>query len=145
MNEKIDIFENLSQEEQAKIEKMLKLDKESIKNFEWFNENAMALTCLKDMLEVANKYPDSCNILENENTGEVFISIDSDNDGRFDRNVTYINGIKTLESIDRDDDFNNELILKYDKDGKIKSGAIDENDDTQEEMIFSKEFKKFEK
>ena len=141
---KIDIFENLSQDERAEIEKMLKQDKESIKNPEWFDENGMALMRLDNMLKVASKYPNSCNILENEATKEVFISIDSDNDGRFDRNITYINGKKILETIDRDDDFNNELVLKYDNDGKIKSGAIDEDDDGQEELIFSDKFKKFE-
>ena len=141
---KIDIFENLSQDERAEIEKMLKQDKESIKNPEWFDENGMALTHLVDMLKIASKYPNSCNILENETTKEVFISIDSDNDGRFDRNITYINGKKTIETLDRDDDFNNELVLKYDNDGKIKSGAIDEDDDGQEELIFSDKFKKFE-
>ena len=143
--DKVDIFENLSQDERAEVEKFLKLDKESIKNFKWFNENTMALTYLDDMLKVANKYPNSCNILENEANNEVFISIDSDDDGRFDRNITYINGKKTLEAIDRDDDFNNELVLKYDNDGKIKSGAIDEDDDGLENLIFSKEFKKFNK
>ena len=143
--EDLNIFDNLSKEEQQAVERLLGADAHLTASTGWLNQDGTVLADLSEMQEIINDNPDSYQLLENEETGETFVSIDSDGDGKFDRNATYENGKKTVESIDRDEDFNNELILKYDKDGKIKSGLIDENDDGQEEMVFNTDFEKFEK
>ena len=107
-------------------------------NKEWFNEDGTVLNNLEDLKIVANKHPQSCKIIELEDLDEIFVSIDTDGDGTFDRNVTYIHGKKTAESVDMDEDFNNEILLEYDSDGKIKKGVVDVDDDGIPEFYFKK-------
>jgi uncharacterized protein YuzE len=95
---------------------------------EWFNEDGTALNYYVKMKEVIKKYPNLCQVVENEEMDEVFVSIDTNNDGTFDRNITYLKGKKIAESIDENEDFNNELSIEFDMNGKIRKVTIDEDD-----------------